>query len=467
MSNLFNATNTAMHKTQNGSHTHGSTLNACLDLFFVAGASRGKNIESQFAQAFCENPKTAMQILFWLRDVRGGAGERQQFRNLVAKVTTRENAYAVMQKTVELGRWDDLHVFLGTEFEDLAVSVTADALVQENSLAAKWTPRKGTMFNLLRKKMELTPKDLRHMLVRLSNTVEQKMSAGNWSEIDFSKLPSVASSRYMTAFHRNDAARYEAYKNALVKGETKINAGAVYPYDITKAIKHTGSSTLLAVAEQQWKALPNYMEGSDRRVLPVIDVSSSMHTCVGGNANLSCMDVAVSLGLYLSERNASVFKDQFITFHERPQMLKAEGSLRNRLDIVYPAPWGGSTNLDAVFDLILNAGVKHKLPQSDMPTDVIICSDMEFNSCHRGGTNKTAFDRIKQKYKNAGYEMPVLTFWRIDVKVDKNNPVQMHETGTKLVSGFSPSLLKTILTGNSTTPYETMLEVVDVPRYTI
>jgi len=467
MSNLFNATNTAMHKTQNGSPTHGSTLNACLDLFFVAGASRGKNIESQFAKAFGENPKTAMQILFWLRDVRGGAGERQQFRNLVTKVTTRENAYAVMQKTVELGRWDDLQVFLGTEFEDLAVSVTADALVQENSLSAKWVPRKGTLFNLLRKKMGLDPKSLRHLLVRLSNTVEQKMSAGNWSEIDYSKLPSVASSRYMTAFHRNDASRYEAYKNALVKGETKINAGAVYPYDITKAIRHVSNTTTIAVAEAQWKALPNLLEGTDRRVLPVIDVSSSMDCSVGGNPKLTCMDVAVSLGLYLSERNTSVFKDQFITFDTRPRMLQATGSLRNRLDIVYRAPWGGSTDLDAVFDLVLNAAVHHNLKQEDLPTDLIICSDMEFNSCDRSGSKKTVFDRIKAKYRNAGYEMPTLTFWRLNVVQDKNNPVQMHETGTKLVSGFSPSLLKTVLGGVSTTPFDTMMEVVDVPRYTI
>jgi hypothetical protein len=467
MSALFAAVNTKMGKTENGAAAHTSTLNACLDLFSQAGASRGKDITSAFAKAKAEDLKLATQILFWLRDVRGGAGERQLFRDNVLSITTKENALQVVRKTVEVGRWDDLQVFLGTQYEDLVVSVTADALLTENALTAKWTPRSGAMFNLLRKKMELTPKELRKMLVRLSNTVEQLMSAGKWNEIDFSKLPSVASSRYMTAFHRNDSDRYEAYKNALVKGEAKINAGAVYPYDITKNIKRerfNSGSTTVQVAEQQWKALPDYMEGNTLKVLPVIDVSSSMDCPAGGSKSVTCMDVAVGLGMYIAERNGSFFKDQFITFHEKPEMYKMEGRLSDRMRAVYSAKWGGNTDLKATFDLILNAAVKHRLSADDMPTDIIILSDMQFDRADRKG-NKTLFEVIRKQYEKAGYQMPRLVFW--DLRAVGNYTVQQHETGTSLVSGFSPSLLKSILGGVNQTPYDTMLDTVNVERYTL
>lgn len=450
--------------TQNGSPTYASSGTACLDFFFGAGASRGRDLTQQFLAAKRENATVASQLLFWLRDIRGGAGERQHFRNLAKHVITPDNALRFMKMTIEVGRWDDLHVFIGTQYEDLAVSITADALLSDNALCAKWTPRKGCLFNLLRKKMELTPKELRHMLVRLSNTVEQLMSAGKWNAIEYSKLPSLASSRYMTAFHKQDAARYEAYKNALVKGETKINAAAIYPYTICTQVRR-GNSTTQAVGEAQWKALPNYMEGNETRVLPIIDVSSSMDCPVhGGSA--TCMDVAVSLGLYVSERNNTFFKDHYITFHDRPTLEMVTGGLRDRLNKIYSSKWGGSTNLDRVFDLVLSAAVKYDLSEDDIPTSLIIFSDMEFNSAFGAGPNDTAFDRIRAKYTAAGYTMPTITFWRLNVKGD-NSPVKHDERNVKLVSGFSPSLLKSVLSGTSVNPYDTMLETVNVPRYTL
>lgn len=466
MSNLLMAATTNDSRTTNGAVTNSTTSSFCLDFFSTAAASRGKTMLKEFKQALAENADIATKILFWLRDIRGGAGERKMFRDLVTSITTAENALSVMSKTVEVGRWDDLQVFLGTKFEDLAVSITADALVEGNALAAKWTPRKGQMFNLLRKKMELTPKELRKMLVSLSNTVEQLMSSGRFNEIDYSKLPSVASARYMTAFHKNDSERYQQYKDALVRGDkgVKINAGAVYPYDIVKSIKY-GNRLNVPVAEAQWAALPNYMENVDRRVVPVIDVSGSM-SCSAGGSSVTCMDVAVSLGLYLAERNKSIFNEQFITFHSRPTMMSVKGlSLSEKLNKIYTAPWGMNTNLIAVFDLILNAATKANLPQSDMPTDIIIFSDMEFDNCAENA-RASAFEVINSKYAAAGYVAPTLTFWRLNVITKANQPAKKH-SHAKLVSGFSPSLVKTILGGTSVTAYDTMLEVVDVERYTI
>lgn len=465
MSKLYNAVHTAMNTTENGCLTHGSTLNACLDLFATIGASRGKNITPLFAKAFGEDPKTAMQILFWARDIRGGAGERQLFRDNVLSVVTPENVIAVIAKTVELGRWDDLHVFLGTRYEDLMVSFTADALETGHALTAKWQPRKGDMFNLLRKKMGKTPKELRKLLVTLSNTVEQKMSAKEWSEIDYEKLPSLASSRYMTAFHRNDATRYQAYKDALDKGVAKINAGAVYPYDIIKGGRYSGLNW--SVANAQWNALPDYMQGKRSTVIPVIDVSGSMGCPVGGNPNLTCLDVAVSLGLYVAERNQTEFKDQFITFSENPQLQKVTGTLQNRLSSIYTAQWGMNTNINGVFDLILNAAKKHGLTQADLPEQILIFSDMEFDRCAMGAKSATAFDAAKQKFEAAGYTLPQLVFWNLNSRGDKNFPVQQHQTGALLVSGFSPALLKSVVGGVEHNPVQMMMEVVNVPRYTI
>lgn len=472
MSKLLHATQTKDAFTANGALTHSTSGSHCLDFFFEAGASRGKDLSHKFALAQGENPLRASQLLFWLRDVRGGAGERDLFRSLAKKVITPDNALRFMKLTLEVGRWDDLHVFLGTQYEDLVVSITADALLNDNALAAKWTPRSGTMFNLLRKKMELTPKELRKILVRLSATVEQLMSAGRWNEIDYNKLPSVASSRYMTAFHRQDESRYVAYKNALVKGEkgVKINAGAIFPYDITQKVRHATSDTVRDVSQAQWQALPDYMSGNERKVLPIIDVSSSMDCQVSGsNTRLTCMDVAVSLGLYVSERNKSFFKDHYITFDDTPKLMKVSGPLHTRLNQIYKSPWGGSTNLVKVFDLILNAAVQHKLTQDDLPETVIIFSDMEFNVAFgRQGNYVTVFEAIDQKFKARGYTRPQMVFWRLNTLTGKgNSPVKKGESGTQLVSGFSPSLLKSVLSETAVNPEETMLVAVDVPRYTL
>jgi hypothetical protein len=465
MSNLFNAVNTGMSLTDNGCVTNTSTLDYCLDLFFTIGASRGKDISYQFAKAFAQDKRLATQILFHARDIRGGMGERKLFRDNLLSITTKKNAIEVMLKTIEVGRFDDLHVFLGSKFEDLAVSIIADALVQGSSLAAKWTPRSGPMFNLLRKKMSLDPKSLRKMLVQLSNTVEQKMSAKHWSEIDYSKLPSLASARYMTAFHRNDPARYQAYKDALTKGEVKINAAAVYPYDVIKAARY--SSENVDVSEAQWKALPDYIGNNDANILPVIDVSGSMDCPAGGSKNLTCMDVAVSLGMYVAERSKGIFKDQFITFHEKPQMVKMNGSFTQRLNQVYRAPWGGSTNLEATFRLIADAAVKHGLKQEDLPTQLLIFSDMQFNRIggYRGN-NQTAFQFAEKYFNERGYKLPQVVFWNLNAGND-NFPVQKDQTGALLVSGFSPSLMKSVLRGTEYNPRQLMLESVDKERYTI
>ena len=220
--------------TENGMATNSTSLNACVDLFFNIGAMRGqdkKRLIATFSSAFNEDPKRAMKLLFWARDVRGGAGERQVFKDIITylakghDLALKPNLHLI----AEYGRWDDLLALTGTILESDAFALIQEALVAENALCAKWMPRKGIIANKLRNFMKMSPKQYRKTLVNLTNVVETKMCAKDWDSIEFSKLPSVASARYQKAFWKNSPDGYGAYVESLVKGETTIKAGAVYP----------------------------------------------------------------------------------------------------------------------------------------------------------------------------------------------------------------------------------------------
>lgn len=478
MSNFVGAIQTEDSKTENGMMTNTSTLNECVNLFFTIGAMRGQNVErllSNFSKAFNEDPRTAMRILFWARDVRGGAGERQIFRDILSYLAANNpNALRVNLDLIpEYGRWDDVRVLFNTSLEEDVINLIVNGLKDENGLCAKWTPRKGEVFNKVRKSLGVDPKTLRKRLVSLSNTVEQKMCSGDWSEIDYSKVPSLAISRYGKAFGRNDQERWGEFIQSLQNGETKVNAGAVYPYDITKNLNSWGGDEKLAV--EQWKSLPNYMEGSDELILPVVDVSGSMSCPAGGNPNVTCMDVAISLGLYISERNEGPFKDAFITFSSNPQVQVLKGDLKERFTQLKRADWGMSTNLEATFMLILNQAVRHNIPQDEMPSKILILSDMEFNSATQSSSygwrnevehnwDPTAIQMIDSMYSEKGYTRPDIVFWNIQSRGD-NFPVRFDKDGTALVSGFSPSIMKSLLGGEDMDPVSIMRKTVDSERY--
>ena len=309
------------------------------------------------------------------------------------------------------------------------------------------------------------------MLSDLSNTVEQLMCANEWSTIEYSKLPSKAMSDLMKAFSKHDKDRFGAYLTSLEKGETKINAGAVYPYDIIKNLKQGNTRG----ANAQWDALPNYMDGNEERVLPLVDVSSSMDCPAGSNANVTCMDVAISLGLYISERNVGPFKDAFITFHDSPSLEVVKGNLNERYNQMACAKWGGSTNLQGAFEVLLEKAVRANVAPSEMPTMMLILSDMEFNEAVRGsgwGSRRpswddTAQEMIENMYTEAGYVVPKIVYWNIQSRSDSNKPVQFDKNGTCLVSGFSPALLTSLLAGKEMTPFSMMMEVIGSPRYSV
>lgn len=466
MSKLFQAAQNITHTT-NGAVAFKSTLDANLNLFFHGAASRGRDISDLVLAALDDNEDLAVRNLLRLRDVRGGAGERKLFRDSLITLRKARKS-SVLRRLVkvipELGRWDDLLVLVEhatPAVQELAIKAIGDALEAGNGLCAKWMPRKGAMAARLRKSFGMTPKQYRKTLVSLTKVVETQMCEGNWEGIDYSHVPSVAGFRYRKAFMRHDTARYEDFLTAVEKGDVKINAGAIYPHTLVKGVMRSADRT----AEAQWKALPNFMEGSDERILPVVDVSGSMSWAdIGGG--ITPMDVAVSLGLYISERNGSIFKDKMVTFESQPKLHSLKDSsastLRQRVQRIMQAPWGGSTNLEGVFALILSLATRHNLTDEDLPTKVMILSDMQFNSaCRNAGA--TLFENMKAQYAAAGYTMPQVVFWNL-ASNNQNVPVTVNTEGVALVSGFSPSILTNLL-GGKLDPFTVMTETLMNPRY--
>jgi hypothetical protein len=448
--------------TTNGMPAFTTTGDALVNLFYTIGASRNNPEQAvrQFVAAFAEDKLIASKIAFWARDIRGGAGEREVFRKILAYLSkhnpeiVREN----LDLVPEFGRWDDLFVIeKGTKARKEAMEMFAIAIQNGNGLACKWAPRKGEEAVELRQTLGLTPKGYRKTIVNGSNTVEQLMCAKDWNSIEFGKLPSVASARYQKAFGRNAQEKYAKYIDALQKGEAKINAAAVYPYDIIKSLKMGNA----AVAVEQWKALPNYM--GDAKILAMVDVSGSMSCAAGAKmGNVSCLDVALSLGLYCADKLTGPFKDTFLTFSSSPELLHIKGDLREKMDQMNRSKWDMSTNISAAFSTILAHAVRNKVSAEDMPETLVILSDMQFDRC--AAFPGSALTNVRKQYQAAGYEMPKIVFWNINATYG-NTPCTVNDQGVILVSGFSPALFKQILSAKEFSPYAMMMEVIGQDRY--
>lgn len=467
---LVDALRTENARTENGALTNETSLSNCVDLFFAIGASRNSSKNSKiisFVKAFNENELVAFKILFWARDVRGGAGERKTFSDIITYIGNKR--VDLIQKNIHLipeyGRWSDVLYLLDTKSDKFALNLIKQGLSSKDSLCAKWLPRcsgknhtKRRWANKIRKFLGLSPKNYRKLLTT-SKVVENLMCDNKFDEIEYSKVPSKAMSMYMNSFSKNDEYRFESYLESLRNGETKINSGAVYPYDIIQNLKFGNKEG----SELQWNALPNFMEGNDEMILPLVDVSGSMGVAMGGNENLTAMDIAISLGLYISERNIGPFKDSFITFSRRPQMHVLNGGLSDRYSQLKRADWGMNTNFTRVFKLILEKANEFELPQSEMPKKVLVLSDMQFDSAD-SYYDITNHNKIKDLYNESGYEMPQIVYWNLNSRCS-TFPVTINESNCCLISGFSPSILKSVLGGDEMTPMSIMLKTINNERY--
>jgi Domain of unknown function (DUF2828) len=407
-----------------------------------------------------------MKILFWARDVRGGAGEREIFRQIIRnlEVNQPDSLMRNLALVSEYGRWDDLLVFQTLPFKMAAYDLIARALRSGNGLAAKWMPRKGAVANELRKYLNFTPKQYRKTLVELTKVVETQMCAREWDQINYDHVPSVAANRYQKVFNKRDSTRYAAWKEGLKTGASKVNASVLYPYSVIKSIQYGDREVSLA----QWEALPNYLnEGS--RVLPMVDVSGSMSCQVGGQkgVGLTCMEVATSLGLYIADKQQGPFKDMWLTFTKDSHIDILKGDILQKLNQMTRSV-GYDTNLESAFLAILHVAKSNNLPQEELPQTLVVLTDLEFNPAFIGGKSVGAFELAKKMFEAENYTCPRIVWWNLNARSDGakgNIPVRFDENGTACVSGFSPSLMKSILSGQKFTPRDIMLETIGSNRY--
>jgi len=472
--------------TENGAVTNISTGNDVLNLFALGGAVRNRSIQDVvdlIDAAWREDQDLALRVIFYLGDVRGGQGERDFFFNALRYLAVKspDLTRKLIILIPEYSRWDMVFAFIGTPVEKQALRVLKfqfekDLESQRPSLLAKWLPSPGTKSQKALSVvvarafgLELGAyRKLRAALNRKIDTVEVKMSARQWEDIDFEKVPGKAFMNYQKAFERHGYQKMQKFVEKIQKGEVKVKSETLYPHEIVrKALSANGTEEV--TLQSAWDNLPNYIKDG-RQGIAVIDTSASM-TGLHSGRTVEPILVAKALGMYLSERLSGPYKDHYITFSEDPIMAKFHGSTiasryRNMREIV------ASTNIEAVYDLILDVAVRNNLPQSEVPSHLYIFSDMEFNSAtsnawgsRRCSTpNLTLYQTIQRKYRSYGYEMPVTIFWNLDAR-NNQHPVTQHESGAALVSGFSPSTFQYIMEGIILTPFQTMMKVLDAPRY--
>ena len=460
MSTFVNAVRNQMTTTLNGMVTRVSSANANVDLFYKIGASRGKNIVPEFAAAYSENRDYALRIAQWARDIRGGAGERKIFRDILLYLEQKNptDAEALMKKTPLVGRFDDLLIdFKSEKITNFAYSILYKSIVEEkNGLAAKWMPRQGVKASSIRKFFGWSPKRYRKTLVNLTKVVETNMCSNDWDSINFNHVPSRASKIYKDAFARHTK-KYEEWVSKLVSGDktAKVNASAIYPYDVIKGWNYKKDNRMM---EAQWNALPNYV--GDANVLAMVDVSGSMTVNVP-NSTTTAIDVALSLGLYCADKNKGPFKDTFLTFSSEPELIHVQGSITDKLMQMNRSAWQMSTNIIGAFDKILLTAIRNQVPNAEMPKVLLILSDMQFDSA----SVKGSYDILKDKYQNAGYDLPKIVYWNL-ISYD-NTPVKFDTYGTALVSGFSPAIMQSVFSNDleQFTPENVMLKTIMAERY--
>lgn len=483
-------------QTENGANGLKSTGKALVDLNFKLASFRewsADGIQNEFAKAYDENRELALKWLFFARDVRGGAGERRTFRVILEwLVKEHANDFILLFDLIPLyGRYDDLvHVltFLNELEETESIkelkgkimihiaSVLQGDVQNMNegksvSLLAKWLPSANTSSPQTRKSaryiikfLGISEKQYRQILSTLRkhiDVVERKMSAKEWNKIDYSHVPSKASMIYSNAFKKHDEERYNKFLKDVKEGKSKINAGALFPYEIIHRYNWWDDEEDPTL-EEQWKALPNTLEGGEK-ILVVSDGSGSMITRVSGTTALA-IDCASGLAIYFSERLTGEFKDKFITFSRRPQLVDLGGckSLKEKIIKVRQYNEAANTNVSAVFDSILQTAVKNNVLQEDIPSTVLIISDMEFDY---GAENwdETLFEKISSDYEKAGYKLPKLVFWNVCSRTAAI-PMEKNELGLVLVSGFSPNLIKCAMSGQLD-PFKALVDVLNSDRY--
>lgn len=492
---------TTIARTMNGATTYSSSLNHNVDFFSQVGAMRDRmdDAVSMFALAYSENKEMALRNLVYLRDVRGGLGERDLFRKIVRALADSQPEIVenLLPYVSFLGRWDDLvdiyayaKKIKDTTISDKAIKIIGqqlisdiDAMVEgkEVSLIGKWLPspsvrnkERKNQANMLAFDLGMGVSNYRKTLSTLRKyigIVETKLTERDYDSIDFEKLPSRALFKYRRAFATNMEEKYSEFIDRVNNGEIKANASNVLPYEIVRSyIEGDGwFSTRVAdynkVLEATWKSLDDVIGDIEEDAIVVADTSGSMM----GNP----WYVAESLAIYCAERLKGAFKNHFITFSDKPKLIELpdDGSLHSKMQEYHRHSIVENTNLQATFDLILETAIKNNTPQNELPKKLIIISDMEFDEAtedyYRFGRERkdaTNFEVAKKKFEDAGYELPKIVFWNVNA-LQENIPVRYNEKGVALVSGLTPNIFKQVLLSETLNPESFMMDVLMNDRY--
>lgn len=495
---LNNEYNTSV--TENGATGYRTTGKALLDLNFAVSSLRNASpdeIADRFVKAYYEDSLLAIKWLFFAGDVRQGLGERRLFRTLFLYLAQNhtETAKALMPLIPEYTRWDIVVSLMQTPLADEAAAMLwkqleKDRINMENgapiSLCAKWLPSENAsseqtkqMARILAQKFSMTAKEYRQMLSAFRKhlkIVEAMMSSGKWADIRYDAVPSRANLIYNKAFLRNDEERRREFLGAVKRSEQQIHADVLFPHDIVHSYMESRPTyppalrPVDATLEELWRALPDYALGTGN-TLCIADGSGSMTSRIG-KTNVSCLDVANALAIYFSERCAGQFKDCYISFSQHPQFvdLSKGRTLHDKIEIALHYNEVANTDLEAVFELILLTAVKNHMTQADLPANLLILSDMEFDTATSHliahqlvPPDEKLFETFAKRYSQYGYRLPRLIFWNIRSRTC-TIPITENALGVALVSGFSPMIAKMVLTGE-TDPYKILADQLALPRY--
>lgn len=475
--------------TENGALGYKTAGKSLVDFNFKLPSYRkDKNLMIEdFNKILADREPYALKYLFYMRDIRGGLGERDAFRECFCEYISKsdlsdEQIYSLIYMIPFYGRWDDLWSILDTEYASYVANLVeeqlhVDMIDMENhngiSLLAKWmpsdnatSPKTKRYAKILCNYLKLSVKNYRKMLVTLRaylDVTEVKTCANRWSDIDYNKVSSNANLRYSDAFLKHDLERRRTYLSALAEGkkDVKMHSATNFAHDIVH--KYGGYwrvNTYDEAIEQLWKNLPDLPGLGD--TLVVRDGSGSMTSQIPGSG-CSALDVANALSIYCSARCKGCFENNFITFSSRPQLvdISACESLHDKLEELLHYDDCSNTNLKATFELVLRTAVANKMSQEDMPNQLLIISDMEFDQgC---SYSKTLFKEIADEFAAAGYKLPRLVFWNVNSRTN-TIPLKENDNGVVLVSGFSVHTINMINNGE-TDPYKALIKELDSERY--
>jgi hypothetical protein len=463
----INTTPKMTEKTGNDAPAHAHSFDHHLEFFSKGGSIRGKETYYHglredpvqlFQHAWYVDSSIAMKLLFWCRDCRGGAGSRETFRKCINWLAKVDSAWvsANIDLIPQHGRWDDLKALYDTPCEDDALRCWATGLMAEPAiagLAAKWAGRQDFK---LRKWMQMSPKEYRKFVVeRTGWVVEHNMCGGKWEDIEYNHVPSVAGARYRNAFTKHDQTRYENWCKGLADNNT-AKAKALFPHDIVRLVKSTQdqNEAFVTLANSLFENLPNYIENPDIKIMPICDFSASMGVQASGS--ITCFDVSLALGMYCSDRlgKNNPFYRKLIPFSSDSKLESWKDQDVAKAVRTIPNGYMGSTNIKGALDNLLNSAKMWNVRPEDMVSHLLILSDMQWDQGTHG-SDESVINACMKEWELAGYKRPTIVYWNLHAY--GNQPATKHERGVAMVSGFSPSVLKTVLSGEDIDPVKIML----------